>query len=1151
MKTICHAIIAIMLVTPMAVLGQSEEHSCGFTEILDEELQHDQGFQRSWFAFEQRMQQMQHQPSLRSEEIFTIPVVVHVLHTGQAYGWNANIPDEQIASAIQGLNEDFRKLSGTNGDGVGDDTGIEFCLAVRDPQGNPTNGIVRVDGSIVPNYLESGIRASGTIGAEEIDVKTLSNWPYQDYLNIWVVTQIEGNNAQSGIQGYSRFPVSSMVDGVVVLFNAVGTTGNLKPATALNRVVTHEVGHYLGLYHTFHQTNSCTTEINCSTQGDRVCDTPQTTLSPSCTTAGCGQQQVENYMDYTAQPCMNAFTTGQRTRMRNTIITQRSSLLESLGCASVTDHDAGITQIISPSGSTCNQMVTPIVRLTNFGALSLTSCVIHYSTNNENFASYNWTGNLSQGLSVNVQLPAIAGIQGANTLQAYTTLPNGTSDQQADNDESEGAFTVANGSTVTLTVSIDFFGTETSWVIRQGETVFASGGPYINNAQGTIYTTAVCLPEGCYDLIMYDSYGDGMSFTQGSYNLVNDESIVLASGSGNFGFEATHAFCVDAPEPVLPDPPLAAFTANSTQGCGSLVTTFNNSSSGATSYQWSFPGGSPASSTAANPSVTYAAPGTYNVSLVATNAGGSTTLNQSSFITVGSIPQITLNATPPACHGLTNGSIQAVASGGASFTYNWNTGSNGSTMSNIGAGSYTVTVTNQAGCSNQQTAAIQAPPALNVTAFKSDVSCHGLSDGSVSATATGGTPPYLYNWNGEFTAASVNHLPAGSYQVVVSDLHNCQTNNTVQIAQPSVIVAVLGESFNESCAGNDGSLLVNVMGGTAPHTITWSNGNLGQQLTDASAGIYTATITDANNCQASLQGEVGFDCDTTVPTTRLTDASCGAEGLYMHNIIECIPVPEAAMYQWRFTSQQIGITAEGYTAANNPYYLIEHISPNLRYGATIEVSIRVLNNDEIWSEWGEECSVSLADDIPVTELTWSQCALELIMPYATLEISEIAGAHMYEWEFSEEGHIVTAETFLPHLQLTSLVGLSEGVQYDLRVRSSVAQQWSDWGTTCSFMYGEPLTVRTVDSGAPEMMFWPNPGRGENISLRYRNLTADGDVIELEVYDGSGKLIENKRLSYYAPQGELTIQFRRKLQPGMYFLKTRMSGRIFEEKFIVQ
>jgi len=137
-------------------------------------------------------------------EEYTVPVVVHVIHRGSNVGVAENISDEQILSAIEALNEDFRKLPGTNGDGLGVDTYIQFELAKRTPNDEPTNGIVRVDGRSVPEYLEHGIAMDASqSGADQVAVKSLTTWYGEDYLNFFVVPEINGNDGGNGIQGYA------------------------------------------------------------------------------------------------------------------------------------------------------------------------------------------------------------------------------------------------------------------------------------------------------------------------------------------------------------------------------------------------------------------------------------------------------------------------------------------------------------------------------------------------------------------------------------------------------------------------------------------------------------------------------------------------------------------------------------------------------------------------------------------------------------------------------------------------------------------------------------------------------------------------------------------------------------------------------------
>ncbi len=256
------------------------------------------------------------------DSIKTIPVVVHVLHIGGS----ENISDAQIESQITIMNEDFGKIAGTNGDGNGVDTKVRFCLAKIDPDGNCTNGIVRVFSSLTNHQTY-----------ERALLKQLSFWDNTKYMNIYLVKSITG-----GILGYSSFPGGPPdEDGMVVRSNVFGNIGTA--SSSLGRTASHEIGHWFGLYHTFN--NGCGTDV--CLDGDFVCDTPpQAAPSFNCSTLNtCSNDipdvddQKENYMNYTPDACKNMFTNGQKLRIQATLDSIRTVIwsqinLVATGCDS-------------------------------------------------------------------------------------------------------------------------------------------------------------------------------------------------------------------------------------------------------------------------------------------------------------------------------------------------------------------------------------------------------------------------------------------------------------------------------------------------------------------------------------------------------------------------------------------------------------------------------------------------------------------------------------------------------------------------------------------------------------------------------------------------------------------------------------------------
>ena len=485
------------------------------------------------------------------EPLYTLPVVFHVIHLGEAVGSGTNISDAQIQSAVEALNNQFRKVPGSTGDGGGVDTNIQFVLAKRDPNGNPHSGINRVNGSSVPNYASKGITSSplGT-SAVEADVKALSTWPRTQYVNIWVVSEIDDNNGGSGIQGYAYFPFNSPIDGITLLSSAVGTIGSVKSYTNKGMTLTHEMGHFFGLYHTFQNTLACGSETSCSTEGDMVCDTPSTILSSSCSMPACGgSQQVQNYMDYTAQTCQNLFTQGQKDRMRTTLETLRPSLNTSVGGIPVNPLDLALKSSNLPP-FLCDPSYVPSVAITNLGTSTVTSAQVRYRIDGGGWETVSFSGSLVTGAEAMVTLPAFPAVTPGVThaVEFNVTSPNGGTDLYSANDSLSQSLLVPLGTdSVSVSFILDLMGHENTYQISTAgnASVIYSGGPFSDNTQGQVISKSYCLPAGCYEFRAMDSFGDGQAFPNGSYSVRSSLGTVLASGSGNWGASRSESFCLN------------------------------------------------------------------------------------------------------------------------------------------------------------------------------------------------------------------------------------------------------------------------------------------------------------------------------------------------------------------------------------------------------------------------------------------------------------------------------------------------------------------------------------------------------------------------------------------------------------------------------
>jgi hypothetical protein len=331
---------------------------CGFDAVHNKKMKEDAGYRKAVLANEASIHNyiLQHPrlsaspktivldqpgaPTTLGSPPYSIPVVVHVMHTGGVVGSIYNPTDAQILGAIDYLNKVYNGTDPTLSGGAGD-LQIQFVLAQRDPNCNPTNGINRVDASSVPGYVSGGVQAQQTtVGTQDVNVKDLSRWDPTQYYNIWIVNKIDGvdgNTLGSFVAGFAYFPGSpANVDGIVMLATQM---------VAGQKTLPHEIGHAFNLYHPFENpadpsSATCAVNTSCSTQGDQVCDTDPVTLPANFTcrtgtTNTCNGSLYSintesNYMNYTN--CYTLFTAGQKARMlAAAAISPRLSLTTSQG----------------------------------------------------------------------------------------------------------------------------------------------------------------------------------------------------------------------------------------------------------------------------------------------------------------------------------------------------------------------------------------------------------------------------------------------------------------------------------------------------------------------------------------------------------------------------------------------------------------------------------------------------------------------------------------------------------------------------------------------------------------------------------------------------------------------------------------------------
>lgn len=223
------------------------------------------------------------------------------------------------------------------------------------------------------------------------------------------------------------------------------------------------------------------------------------------------------------------------------------------------------------------------------------------------------------------------------------------------------------------------------------------------------------------------------------------------------------------------------------------------------------------------------------------------------FVTEPNLLTAAASSTDVTCGGGSNGSATVTPGGGfGAYSYQWSSGQQTQSINSLTAQTYTVTVTDANLCTATDVVTIDAPDVLTLSVTPADAACYGAASGTVAAVPAGGTSGYTYLWSNAQTGATAQNLVAGTYTVTVTDAQNCTITATATVGQPEAIalsaVATDADCFNSPT----GSVDVTIQGGTPPLSFDWDSGETTEDITGKTAGIYILTLTDANNCTATI-----------------------------------------------------------------------------------------------------------------------------------------------------------------------------------------------------------------------------------------------------------------------------------------------------------
>ncbi len=837
---------------------------------------------------------------------YVIPIIFHIIHNGEAVGATPNIAAQYIDAQLEQLNLDFANLSGSSY-GVAADAEIQFCAAKIDPDGNclAEPGINRINrndlGLNAPPYSDTYFNTS---------IKPNSQWNPDHYLNIWT-------GDLSGLLGFAQLPEASylegihnnnglaITDGCVIKYSAIGSVAVPFPSGNefnLGRTLTHEIGHFLGLRHTWGD-GACDKDDFCE-------DTPRQGNSSSGCPVGndsCssepGLDMVENYMDYSNDDCMHTFTADQRDRMLVVMdpelgSVRRASLNDSPACGCAPDAAFSPTGNITVCSSTNTiQFLNESVRTESNSTFSWTFSGAGVSPSNSNLENPTVTistaGNLTVKLTVTTN-------NGSDTTGPTNIIVNTVASAP-----SSPALNSPANTTIQTSLSPTL-----SW----------SSVPTADN-----YFIEVATDPAMTSIILANLVSSTMSSVYGlsplttyywrviPVNDCNSNTIYTGNSSAIWSFETINTSCTnytatDTPKVISSSgAPTVSSVITMPSGLGSIANFKLSKLSLEHSYVSDLTislkspdgisallvreicgssddlnlifddGGNPNSSIPCPPTDgnAYQAQSPFAI-FNGTDPAGDWTLTISdaaSFdggqllcweidvctedvLTCPGSLTVSTTSNNVSCFGQSAGIVSATPFGGNTpYSYVWQNSMGQSvgttaTVIDLPADTYTVFLTDGNGCVVQDNTVVSQPQsALSNTAMPKHVSCYVGNDGTISNMTVGGTGTYTYNWSTGATSQNISNLAAGIYTLTITDGNNCTVTETINITQPSAPLSITETINHIDCAGNNsGNIILSVSGGTAGYTYAWSNGATTSSINTITANTYTVTVSDANSC---------------------------------------------------------------------------------------------------------------------------------------------------------------------------------------------------------------------------------------------------------------------------------------------------------------
>ena len=309
--------------------------------------------------------------------------------------------------------------------------------------------------------------------------------------------------------------------------------------------------------------------------------------------------------------------------------------------------------------------------------------------------------------------------------------------------------------------------------------------------------------------------------------------------------------------------------------------------------------------------------GTYSITVTDTNACA---FSISAAVTQPSDSMFaSLQVTDVDCFGTATGSIESSVSGGtAPYFYQWSTGDTLSSIEDIIIGNYSVLISDTLGCSLLLFDSIQEPEEIVLEHTQFDILCFGEATGSIDLSVNGGVSPFTYSWSNGATSEDLSGIPAGPYDVIVTDSNGCSNTRVMSLSEPLDAVFISETHTDALCIGGDqGTIDLTVTGGTPGYSYLWNNDEITEDIIDLVPGIYVGQVTDDNGCIDSISIEILDPSNTMELSIVEFDVSCfeGSNGE-----LDLTVIGGAPPYSYNWSNTEVSEDLSGLVTGN--YFVI-------------------------------------------------------------------------------------------------------------------------------------------------------------------------------------------------------------------------------------